>query len=134
MITILLCDDDPNVSDAVITYLKWHGYEAAHVRSMTEAEAFLKKSPADLLICSIFLPLRPGEADCGDLLSLVERLEGLKSKRMKILLIGPEQPEDEEWRILRKKKFYFLLKYACMEKWLEKIRVIAGGTDGVPAR
>jgi len=134
MAKILLCDDDENVSEAVASYLKWHGFEVERADCASEMEEFLKKSSFDLLISSIFLPGHKAEGDCKGLDETVERFSEFKKTGMKILLTGPEQLEDEEWRILRKKGLYFLLKYTYMEKWLEKIRVIAGETDAITAR
>lgn len=119
---ILLCDDDSEACRAVGTYLGWHGFETNYAASLSELKDQLRENAYDLLVLSLILPCEGGGR------ALITEVSGLAEKEKvppKVLFTGPELPEENDWRLLKKKGFYFMNQYSLTEEWLEKIAIIA---------
>jgi len=119
---ILFCDDDSGIRKATAAYLGWHGFRVEEASSVEELPKRLREGDFGLLICSLTLPFSGGDlALIRDVASAVQ----IRKSPPKVIFSGSEPPEEENWKLLKKKGFYFINRHSTAEEWLEKIDMIA---------
>lgn len=59
-IRLLVVEDEPDLCEAMVSFLELDGFQAEGVGSVTAAEAWLKAHPVDIVILDVGLPDRDG--------------------------------------------------------------------------
>lgn len=129
MPAILFVDDDHEMRQALGTYLSWYGHQVDYAGTFEEALESLQKKAYALLISEAALPASPAGGPAGPRWKNgFEFSQYLRSKedmnRIRILLIGCEELEPEEYRTLKKGDIFYMNKYKTIEAWLEKIEAL----------
>jgi two-component system, OmpR family, response regulator MprA len=61
---VLVVDDDPDVRDSLVRALRYAGYNVAAAADGAEALASLSRSPADLIVLDVLMPMLDGLEVC----------------------------------------------------------------------
>jgi two-component system, OmpR family, response regulator MprA len=61
---VLVVDDDPDVRDSLLRALRYAGYDVAAAADGAEALASLSRSPADLIVLDVLMPMLDGLEAC----------------------------------------------------------------------
>jgi len=64
MAHILVVEDDPDIADLIVHYLRGAGHSTTHLASGSEVMDHLRRDPADLVILDVMLPGMDGMALC----------------------------------------------------------------------
>jgi DNA-binding response OmpR family regulator len=64
MAHILVVEDDPDIADLIVHYLRGAGHSTTHLASGSEVMDHLRRHPADLVILDVMLPGMDGMALC----------------------------------------------------------------------
>jgi len=100
-------------------YLSWHGFEVFSLSSGVQVLDELSKNQYDLLLYNIIME-KGGFGLCRKLRDSRDP----RLSRTGILIFAPEPPEFDDYVTLRQLELYFIDKYADIEEWIKKIRLI----------
>jgi len=90
---ILIVEDDFDIADKLVLFLNKSGFSTEHLATGEQVVAHVKKSPPDLILLDIMLPIKDGQQCCTEIRAFsqvpiimttakveeVDRLIGLKS-------------------------------------------------------
>lgn len=78
---VLVADDEPNIVAALEFLLRRSGYEVETARNGDEALAMIERSPPDLVLLDVMMPLKDGHAVC-------QRIrDSEKSRHVKVIML-----------------------------------------------
>ncbi|MDD5218786.1 MAG: response regulator [Candidatus Omnitrophica bacterium] len=119
---ILLCDDDHLMRETMGTYLSWYGFEVDGANQYFEVLSRLNKVPYDLLICNVWQKFLDGFELCN----ILRHSREMRIRNLPVLMISPEPLDHEDYKFLRERNVYFMMKYKSPDKWYEEIMAIFG--------
>jgi DNA-binding NtrC family response regulator len=99
---ILVIDDEPSVTDALLLILTELGYRVDAARSASEAKSFLKGSPYDLVFIDVRLP----DATGIDLLSLIKS----DTPNTEVVVMTAHSSLDLTIEAIKRGAFYYIEK------------------------
>jgi CheY-like chemotaxis protein len=114
--TILVVEDEFDVQQVVADILRDEGYEVSVCGNGRDALAALRKSPPDVLVMDVMMPLLSG----FQVLEEMQRSTGLKD--VPVILMSETSPPSSEpvrWRVFLKKPFR-------LEQLLDAVMRVAG--------
>ncbi len=65
--TILLVEDEKNIADILIDYLRQSGFKTNHIANGSEVVSAIKKEPPDMVLLDLMLPGKDGLEVCRDI-------------------------------------------------------------------
>ncbi len=78
---VLVADDEPNIVAALEFLLRRSGYEVETARNGDEALAMIERSPPDLVLLDVMMPLKDGHVVC-------QRIRASeKSRHVKVIML-----------------------------------------------
>ena len=124
MKSILLVDDDVEMSNTISAYLTWNGFNVDCVSNFSDVFKFLENKKCDLLIIDALI--NPGwEVFCAKLRKLGKKV----ASKMPVLLIASEVLDTDQLTTLSRLEIHFLLKFRKIQDWVNVINNITGSQN-----
>jgi DNA-binding response OmpR family regulator len=120
MAKILYADSDGRMAEIWARALGEYGFETVHVPESSRVLPLLGEMRFDLLICDLWCKPVSARTIC-EAIRFSGRAELLG---LPVLVIGPEELQSEEFKLIFKHDIYFILKYKSPEEWFQKITTI----------
>jgi DNA-binding response OmpR family regulator len=120
MAKILYADSDGKMAEIWSRALGQYGFETTHVSDSSRVLPLLGQARFDLLICDLWCKPVSARTLCESIRFSAEA----ELAKLPVLVIGPEELQSEEFKLIFKHDIYFILKYKSPEEWFQKITTI----------
>ncbi len=118
---VLVADDEPNIVAALEFLLRRSGYEVETARNGDEALAMIERSPPDLVLLDVMMPLKDGHVVC-------QRIrDSEKSRHVKVIMLTAKGRDADVNKGLAHGADLYITKPFSTRELMESIKDLLAG-------